>query len=432
MTDFRGRLRVALVAVALLLAAANVSAGEPEAAPLRSADDLVASVLDRIDERLALMPTVAAAKWARSQPVADPAREAIVIGAARERAAATGLEPDSVARLFELQIRLARAAQESLLARWRQGTTVVPDHTPGSLADNLRPRLDRLTGAIISALYLAAPALAAPDAEPRLARLAVEHLPDSRFVTADRAELTAALAAVRLAMPRSLGRARRAGWLRIGTPGDYAPFSVASGDVVTGSDVVLAQRLAAALGLTPVFVRSSWRTLLQDLADDRFDIAVGGISVTAERLAAASFSLPTSHSGKTALGRCADRERLGSLDAIDRPSIRVIENAGGTNEAFARAHISAAALTIHADNRTVIDEILAHRADVMFTDDTEVAFATHRHPELCRLLDHLYAPADKAFLLPRDPAWADAVNRWLQDELARGTPARLLDEYLAH
>ena len=431
MTDFLGRLRVALVAGALLLAATSVLASGPEAAPLRSADDLVAAVLDRIDERLAMMPAVAAAKWARGQPIADPGREAIVIDAARERAAATGLEPDSVARLFELQIRLARAAQESLVTRWQQGTMRVPDDAPSSLAANLRPRLDRLTDAVISALYLAAPTLAAPDAEPRLARLAAGHLPDSRFGPADRADLAAALAAVRLVTPRSLERARRAGWLRIGTPADYAPFSVASGDVVTGSDVALAQRLATALGLAPVFVHSSWRTLMQDLADDRFDIAVGGISITAERLAAASFSLPISHSGKTALGRCADRARLGSLDAIDRPSVRVIENAGGTNEAFARAHLSAAALTIHADNRTVIDEILAHRADVMFTDDTEIALATHRHPELCRLFADLYAPADKAFLLPRDPAWAEAVNRWLRDELARGTPARLLDEYTA-
>ena len=191
-------------------------------------------------------------------------------------------------------------------------------------------------------------------------------------------------------------------------------------------------RLAAALGLRPVFVRSSWRSLLADLDADRFDIAVGGISVTAARQAVASFSLPVAHSGKTAIGRCADRERLGTLAAIDQPGVRVVENAGGTNEAFARDTLHQAALRIHADNRTVFDEIVADRADVMFTDDTEVALATRRHPELCRLLTELYAPADKAILLPRDPAWARVVDGWLGPELARGTPARLLDDQLAH
>ena len=217
---------------------------------------------------------------------------------------------------------------------------------------------------------------------------------------------------------------------RIGTPADYAPFSVESGGRVAGAEVTLALSLAAALKLRPVFVRSSWRTLLADLDADRFDVAVGGISVTATRLAAASFSLPTAHGGKTAIGRCADRERLGTLAAIDRPAVRVIENADGTNESFARDTLHEAALRISPDNRTVFDELVAERADVMFTDDTEVALATHRHPELCRLLPQMYAPADKAFLLPRDPAWASAVNGWLAPEIAAGTPARLLEEQL--
>jgi ABC-type amino acid transport substrate-binding protein len=78
----------------------------------------------------------------------------------------------------------------------------------------------------------------------------------------------------------------------------------------------------------------------------------------------------------------------------------------------------------------VFDELVADRADVMFTDDTEVALATRRHAELCRLLPELYAPADKAFLLPRDPAWARAVDAWLATEIAQGTPARLLEEQL--
>jgi cyclohexadienyl dehydratase len=422
-----------LCAAALLSGVAAALAGaEPATAPVLGPADLVGEVLARADDRLALMPAVAAAKWAPQQPVGDPAREATVTQAAGDQAAELGLVREPVVALFALQVRLARAAQESLQERWRRGEGLDERGPAQSLSGELRPRLDRLGSELVEALYLAAPALAAPDAASRFAAVARERLPAPRWSAADRAELLAALAAIRLAAPRSLERARRAHLLRIGTPADYAPFSAEAGGRVAGADVVLALRLAAALGLRPVFVRSSWRTLLADLESDRFDIAVGGISVTAARLAVAAFSLPTAHGGKTAIGRCADRDRLATLAAIDQPAVRVIENAGGSNEAFARDTLQAATLRIHADNRTIFDELVAARADVMFTDDTEVVLATHRHPELCRLLTELYAPADKAFLLPRDPAWATAVNGWLAGEIARGTPAQLLAEQLAH
>jgi cyclohexadienyl dehydratase len=421
------------VCIALLLhwGAPPAHGAEPTSAAVHGPTDLVAEVLARADDRLALMPAVAAAKWAQHQPVGDPARESAVTLAAGDRAAELGLLREPVVALFALQVRLARAAQESLFERWQRGEALDERVPAQSLGGELRPRLDRLTGELVEALYVAAPALSDPDAATRFAAIARERLPGPRWSAADRAELLAALTAVRFAAPRSLGRARGAHVLRIGTPADYAPFSAEAGGRVSGVDISLALRLAAALDLKPVFVRSSWRTLLEDLDADRFDIAVGGISVTPARVAVAAFSLPIAHGGKTAVGRCADRERFGTLAAIDQPGVRVIENGGGTNEAFARETLHSAALRVHTDNRTVFDEIVAERADVMFTDDTEVALAAHRHPELCRLLAELYAPADKAILMPRDPSWAAAVNAWLAPEIARGTPARLLAEELA-
>jgi len=417
--------------VLLPLAVPPARSAEPASAAVLGPADLVAEVLARADDRLALMPAVAAAKWAQHQPVGDPARELAVTLAAGDRAAELGLLREPVVALFALQVRLARGAQEALFERWQHGEASDERGPPLSLAGELRPRLDRLTGELVEALYIAAPALSDPDAATHFAAVARERLPGPRWSATDRAELLTALAAVRLVAPRSLARAHGARVLRVGTPADYAPFSAEAGGRVTGADVALALRLAAALQLRPVFLRSSWRTLLADLDADRFDIAVGGISVTPARLAVASFSLPIAHGGKTAIGRCADRERLGTLAAIDQPGVRIIENAGGTNEAFARETLHAATLRVHPDNRTVLDEIVAARADAMFTDDTEVALAARRHPELCRLLAELYAPSDKAILLPRDPAWAVAVNAWLAPEIDRGTPARLLAEELA-
>jgi cyclohexadienyl dehydratase len=430
----RLRLRIGLsllCAAVLGLAGAGrpAAAGEPDAVPLLEPDAAVSRALGLADARLSLMPAVAAAKWRAGQPVGDPAREAVVVRAAADRAARVGLSPDPVARLAALQIRLARQRQDELFGQWRrQGfDRSAPDR---SLATDLRPRIDRLADQWIQALYLAAPSLAQGNVPGRYAEAARTLLPAPRWSASARTELLVALAEVHFATPRSLARARAAGVLRIGTPGDYAPFAVAADGGVSGADIALALRLAQALALKPVLVRTSWKDLLADLGSDRFDIAVGGISVTPSRLAAAAFSLPVAHGGKTAIGRCADRARFASLAAIDRPAVRVVENPGGTNEAFARSTLHSAALFLHADNRTVFAELIGGHADVMFTDDTEIALATRRQPELCRLLPELYAPADKAFLLPREPEWAAAVDGWLQPALERGEPGRVLAGYL--
>jgi cyclohexadienyl dehydratase len=414
--------------VIAVLASAHIWAAEPRAAPampLLDARQLESNVWHVADERLELMPAIAAAKWRLHAVIGDPPREALVIRAAGDRARDVGLVREPVENLMALQIRAARRVQERLVAHWQREGFDYRSPTRGPplrLAADLRPRLDRLTDELIDALYLMAPFASGIRQAPA----------DPRMSDAERSEFAADLAAIRYALPGSVERARAAGMLRIGTPADYAPFAVAvaGGGAVQGADVQLAAGLAASLGLVPVFVRTSWTTLLDDLEADHFDLVVGGVSATPGRIARALASVPLSRSGKTAIGRCGDQGRLNSLVAIDAPAVTVVENPGGTNEAFARAHLAHARLVIHSDNRTVFEEILAGRSDVMFTDETEIRLATHRHPQLCRLLADAYDPADKVFLMARAGHWAEAVNPWLGAALAAGTPAQLLEQNL--
>lgn len=429
MLAIRRWLAGSLLALAPVLGGAVAADRDPW--PLVDEQAVIARVLSLADQRLALMPDVAAAKWPTQQPISDPPREAAVIAAAGRRAEAVGLAREPVEQLFALQIRLAKQVQEHLFAQWQAGREHPPE-TVRSLGADLRPQLDRLTTSVLDALYLLAPMTSHDDFAPTAQSLASAALPGDRWPDEARAELVASLGRIRYESAPSIGRAKAAGVLRIGTPADYAPFSVATSGLVSGSDIELAARLATHLGLRPVFLKTRWADLAADLLADRFDIAVGGVSVTAARTAIADFSPAFARAGKTAVGRCTDAQRLNSLAAIDRPAIRLVENAGGTNETIGRRLAPRAALRIHPDNTTVLDEILAGRADVMFTDETEVALAVHRHPALCRLLQQAFEPADKAFLLRRDAGWKDAIDPWAGDELAHHAPADLLEFYTIH
>lgn len=232
-----------------------------------------------------------------------------------------------------------------------------------------------------------------------------------------------------------LEQLRGAGVLRVGTTGDYPPFSYRdprTGEFL-GSDVEQARALAARLGLQLEVVQTSWRTLLADQAAGRFDIAMGGISVTPERARQAAFSRPYLADGKTPLVRCADLRRYTTLAHIDQARVRVIENPGGTNEAFARARLPHAQLQVHGDNRGVFDELLAGRADVMITDAIEARLQQQLRPGLCAVHPaHPFDHSAKAYLLPRDAAFRLEVDRWLGDELTSGRAQARLDRWLHH
>ncbi len=376
------------------------------------------------------MPSVAAWKWEHQAPVSDPPREQAVILGAAKLASPLGLAPGAVEQLFALQVRLARDEEASLHGRWsRSGYDF-----SGDIADLngvLRPRLDHLTRHLMRALYLAAPAFARADFAHRYAQRAAQLLKSAGWSDASRRELLADLGRIRLMPAPALRRIETSHALRIGTTGDYAPFSIDSRGQLSGIDVELALALAERLGAQPIFVRTSWPTLLAQLSHNEFDVAIGGISDTLARESVAAVSVAYLAGGKTIIAPCREARRFDSLSAVDDPGVRVIVNPGGTNEQYVREHLHRARVIVYPDNSAIFDELLAGRADVMITDEVEVELQTRRHRELCRAFPGTLTSEDKVILMFRDPALTVAVNDWLRGALAAGLPQRLLRQALS-
>jgi cyclohexadienyl dehydratase len=222
---------------------------------------------------------------------------------------------------------------------------------------------------------------------------------------------------------RPLAAIKAGGTLKVGLTGDYAPYSLRGADgEITGADVTMAQSLAKALGVRLEIVPTTWKTMQADLQTDRFDIAMGGVSVTPDRAAIGDFSVTVMRDGKRPIVRCTDKELYTSVAAIDRPGVRVVVNPGGTNERFAKANFPHARLDEHADNRTIFDDLMDHQADVMVTDGAEVDYQARRHAGvLCPAtvadsFDHF----DKAYWMTRDKVLKDSVDAWLKKRLDAG------------
>ncbi|AUZ45405.1 transporter substrate-binding domain-containing protein [Pseudomonas orientalis] len=233
--------------------------------------------------------------------------------------------------------------------------------------------------------------------------------------------------------PSRLDEVIQRGTLTVCTTGDYMPYTSLGADGrYQGIDIAMAESLAKSLNATITWVPTTWKTLMPDFLAQRCDIAVGGISVSLERQKKAFFSQPLGVDGKIPLVRCTDVQRYQTIEQINQPQVRVIEPAGGTNEAFARAQLSQAQIRLH-DNVSIFDELLAGKADVMITDASEARYQQKQKPGLCAVNpERQMQYSQKAFLLPRDDvAWKSYVDQWLHLSVATGVYDGIVSQWLA-
>jgi cyclohexadienyl dehydratase len=251
------------------------------------------------------------------------------------------------------------------------------------------------------------------------------------------AALTFLLASVSVqaqsAAESTLDTVMKTGVLRACTPGDYKPFSFLKPDgSYEGIDIDLANSLATAIGAKLELVKTSWANLVPDFAAGKCDIAIGGISVTTERQKRVFFSSAYMVNGKTPIVRCDDVKKFQTVADIDKAGVRVVANPGGSNERFAKANFKTATLTIHPENLTIFDEILAKRADVFVTEAAEALTQQKLKPGLCAVNpDKPLQYGEMAYMLPRnDAVMKSFVDQWLHLSRASGEYQKTVDKWL--
>lgn len=234
--------------------------------------------------------------------------------------------------------------------------------------------------------------------------------------------------------PITLREIRDRGVLRVGTTGDYQPMSFLNPETgeYEGFDAALAEDLAAALGVKIEYVPTSWPTLMEDTLAGRFDLAVCGITVTDARKEQALMSSGYLGNGKTVLCRAEDAEKYTSLEAVNQPGVRVMENPGGLNEKFARENLPDCELIIHDVNEEIPGLVASGEADVMITEIMEAGFYVRKDPRLAApLIGEPFTRGELGFMMPKGSDELLAfVNAFILEEQESGRIRELEEQYI--
>jgi len=218
--------------------------------------------------------------------------------------------------------------------------------------------------------------------------------------------------------------------IRVGTSGDYAPFSLAlEGEeiVFEGFDLAVARAFAEAHGYELVAKRFRWSNLSRSLEAGQFDVAMSGVTITPDRSAIGRFSIPVVETGAVVLVQGLEGEA--SLEALNRSTIRVGVNAGGYLERVARNQFPHATLVAIPDNAAVLDALSTGNVQAVVTDTAEASLWMGAAPGATQL-----GPITrdrKGYLVRADrPDLAAQLDRWLLAREADGTLAAVRELYL--
>jgi cyclohexadienyl dehydratase len=185
--------------------------------------------------------------------------------------------------------------------------------------------------------------------------------------------------------------------MQIGLTLDYIPFAyLDKQNKYTGFDVKFLELLN--LGKHE-FVATSWQNLHSDLINKKFDIAIGGISLTKYRKQKFLYSATPIQDHKVFLVNTLNKIQLDfdHLENIDNRDTVIVVNKGGTNEIFVEQNIKHAQIIKTENNLDAISILQENKADLMITDKVEAQYY------LNIALNDSHASRNKASIMIKEP-----------------------------
>lgn len=224
------------------------------------------------------------------------------------------------------------------------------------------------------------------------------------------------------------------GYLLVGSTGDYKPMSYLNKETgeYEGFDAEATALLAQSLGVKIQYVPTTWSTLTADTLAGKFDLAMCGITRTFSRQQKMALSDGYLVFGKTILVRKEDAKKFKTLADINKKSVRVMVNPGGTNEKFALANLPDCTLIVHPQNAEIPGLVAEGKADIMITETMEARRYVRDNAKLAApLIDDPFTKNNFGILMQQgDQIFLNYVNMWMEELKFNGTFDKLENKYI--
>ncbi|MCP4747509.1 MAG: transporter substrate-binding domain-containing protein [Desulfobacteraceae bacterium] len=159
------------------------------------------------------------------------------------------------------------------------------------------------------------------------------------------------------------------GELRVGFEAGYLPFEMADkkGKFI-GFDIDVAKEMAKSMNVRFVPVNTAWDGIIPALVTKKFDIIMGGMTVTQERNLNINFADPYIIVGQTILLNKKNKDKVNSYKDLNDPKYTITSKLGTTGEQAIKRMIPKAKYKSFESESEAALEVLNNKADATIYD----------------------------------------------------------------
>ncbi|NGY05482.1 transporter substrate-binding domain-containing protein [Solimonas terrae] len=221
----------------------------------------------------------------------------------------------------------------------------------------------------------------------------------------------------------TLNQILRRGELRVGVEAGYMPFEMRdrNGNIV-GFDVDLARLMARYMGVKMTLVNTQWDGIIPALMTDKFDILMGGMTITPERNLQVNFADPYIVIGQTVLIRKGLIGTITEREQLDDPKYTIATKLGTTGDIAARKYFAKAKIKAFESEAEATLEVRNGRADAFVYDLPFNAVFVARYPGQVGLLKETFTQEPLGWAIRKgDPDFMNWLNNFLRVIRADGS-----------
>jgi len=194
-----------------------------------------------------------------------------------------------------------------------------------------------------------------------------------------------------LVQESTVEQAIKRGILRVGMS-TFVPWAMKdkTGRLI-GFEIDVARQLGKDMGVSVEFIPTKWAGIIPALLTGKFDVIIGGMSITADRNLKVNFSIPYDYAGQAIVANKKIAAGFNRLEQFDRPEVIIAARLGSTAADAANQFMPKAQKKLFDDEAQVIQEVLNGRAHAAVASAPLPAF------QAIKYADQLFLPIQGTF-----------------------------------
>jgi len=191
----------------------------------------------------------------------------------------------------------------------------------------------------------------------------------------------------------------------------------------TGFEIEVARQLATDMGVEAEFVPTKWSGIIPALLTGKFDVIIGGMTITPERNLKVNFTEPYEFSGMSLLASSKLAGGRSGLESFNDPELTIVARIGTTGVTAAKKYLPKAQLRLFDDEGQALQEVLNNRAAAMISSQPFPEFQALKYSDklFLPLAGKTFARGPIGFAIRKgDVDFLNFLNNWIRVKNADG------------